>query len=182
MMRIISGKARGIKLNTLEGDETRPTAERVKEAVFSMLQFELEGREVLDLFSGSGQMALEALSRGASHAVLVDRSKKAIGIIESNIQKTKLKEQCTVKNSDCIDFIRTNKGKKFDIIFIDPPYAANLYEPVLKELNTNDLLKPSTVIVCESDYDILSDELCSVYKIRKTSKYSKTIITLLEIV
>ena len=181
MMRIISGKARGIKLNTLEGNETRPTAERVKEAIFSMLQFELEDREILDLFSGSGQMALEAISRGAAHAVIVEKSKKAISIIESNVEKTKLKDQCTVKNSDCFDFIRTNREKKFDVIFIDPPYAAKLYEPVLKELKSNDMLKPSTVIVCESDFDILSDELYSVYKIRKISKYGKTIITLLEI-
>ena len=81
MMRIITGKARGTRLKTLEGDTTRPTAERVKEAVFSMIQFDLEGREVLDLFAGSGQMALEALSRGASRAVLVDKSKEAIKII-----------------------------------------------------------------------------------------------------
>ena len=85
MMRIITGKAKGIHLKTLEGNITRPTAERVKEAVFSMLQFDIEGRTVLDLFAGSGQMSLEALSRGASNAVLVDASDQAINIIKENI-------------------------------------------------------------------------------------------------
>ena len=146
MMRIITGKAKGIKLNTLEGIETRPTAERVKEAIFSMIQFDIEGRKVLDLFSGSGQMGLEAVSRGAAHAVMVDRSKNAIKIIESNAEKTHLKEQCTIINSDATDFIKRNKGNKFDIIFIDPPYASGLYAPILLELKNNDLLKPTSLI------------------------------------
>ena len=96
MMRIITGKARGIKLATLEGENTRPTSERAKEAVFSMLQFEIEGRAVLDLFAGSGQMGLEAVSRGAESAVFVDKSKDAIAIIGKNIEKTKLSDSCRV--------------------------------------------------------------------------------------
>ena len=116
MMRIITGKARGIRLKTLEGEATRPTAERVKEAVFSMLQFDLEGRSVLDLFSGSGQMALEALSRGADEAILVDRSKSAIRIIEKNAEKCRFTSRCQIYNFDALDYIRRNKGRKFDII------------------------------------------------------------------
>ena len=182
MMRIITGTARGIKLNTLEGDETRPTAERVKEAVFSMLQFDIEGREVLDLFSGSGQMALEAVSRGASHAVLVDRSPKAIKIIEENVEKTRLREKCSVKRCDCIDYIKQNAGRKFDIIFIDPPYASGLYGAVLNALYSYRMLKGSTLIICESDFSALLDNdplLQRVYSVQKTSKYSKTVVTVL---
>ena len=90
MMRIITGRARGVRLNTLPGEGTRPTSERAKEAVFSMLQFDLQGQAVLDLFAGSGQMALEAISRGASHAVLSDASSAAVGVIRANAEKTRL--------------------------------------------------------------------------------------------
>ena len=104
-MRIISGRARGTKLVTLDGMQTRPTAERTKEAIFSMLQFEMDGRCVLDLFSGSGQMALEALSRGAASAVLCDKSRDAISIIQKNVEKTRLQEPCTIVNADYADCI-----------------------------------------------------------------------------
>ena len=106
MMRIITGKAKGIRLKTLEGDATRPTSERVKEAVFSMLMGDIEGREILDLFSGSGQMGLEALSRGASHAVLVDNSYHAINIIKENVEKTKLSPLCEIRKDDSLSFIK----------------------------------------------------------------------------
>ena len=182
-MRIITGKARGIQLNTLEGLETRPTAERVKEAVFSMLQFDIEGRDVLDLFSGSGQMGLEALSRGASHAVFVDKSPKAIKIIKDNAKKTKLEQYADIWNCDSLDYIKRNKGKRFDIIFLDPPYSSGLYAPILKALRDGDMLKPSTIIVCESDFQLIFEEnaeLDGFYQIKKTSKYSKTVITFIE--
>lgn len=183
MMRIITGKARGIQLRTLEGNETRPTAERVKEAVFSMLQFDIEGREVLDLFSGSGQLGLEAISRGAKHAVMVDKSRAAVEIIETNAAKTKLGSACTIKRSDCFDYIRQNKGRKFDIVFIDPPYSSGLYKPVLRALCEFDMLKDSSLIVCESDFDeLIGDDaiLNNNFSIKKSSKYSKTVITILE--
>ena len=125
-MRIITGKARGIKLVSLEGDATRPTSERVKEAVFSMIQFDIEGRSVLDLFSGSGQLALEALSRGAAHAVMIDKSRDAVKIIKTNVEKTKLAEDCEIFNCDYKEYITKNKGRQFDIVFVDPPYAQNL--------------------------------------------------------
>ena len=185
MMRIITGRARGIRLDTLDGEETRPTSERVKEAVFSMLQFDIEGREVLDLFSGSGQMGLEAVSRGAAAATLVDKSKNAIRIIEKNAEKTKLREYCHIVNSDSLDFIRRNKGKKYDIIFIDPPYASGLYIPVLKSLYEYEMIKPTSLIVCESDFEKLlesDNELQHIYSVKKSSKYSKTVITVLEVI
>lgn len=149
-MRIITGSAKGAKLLTLEGLETRPTAERTKEAVFSMLQFDIEGRRVLDLFSGSGQMALEALSRGAESAVMLDKSKEAVGIINKNAEKTRLSDRCKVFCADCFDYLKRNKGEKFDIVFIDPPYALKLVEKTIKALVEADALKSTSVIVCES--------------------------------
>ena len=182
MMRIITGTAKGVRLKTLEGEATRPTTERVKEAVFSMIQFELEGRTVLDLFAGSGQMGLEALSRGARQAVLVDRSKDAVRVIEENALKTKLADHCMIRQVDCLDFIRRNRGKKYDIIFLDPPYASGLYHPVLQALLECDMLKATSLILCESDTEELfrnDPVLADSYKIHKISRYSKTVITIL---
>ncbi len=183
MMRIITGKARGVRLKTLEGDATRPTTERVKEAVFSMIQFDIEGRDVLDLFAGSGQMGLEALSRGAKSAVLIDQSKDAIKIIEENATKTKLIADCVIQQSNCMDYIRRNRGKKFDIVFMDPPYASDLYRLVLRALMESDCLKPTTMIICESDtQEIFAEdtELFRQFEVKKVSRYSKTVITILE--
>lgn len=183
MMRIITGTAKGIRLNTLEGDATRPTSERVKEAIFSMIQFDLEGRTVLDLFSGSGQLGLEAVSRGAASATMVDRSKAAIQIIEENIKKTKLQQRCMVKQMDCMDFIRRNQGVQFDIVFLDPPYASGLYAPAIQAMLEADLLKPTSILVCESDHGEIFGEnqaLAELFAVKKQSKYSKTVITILE--
>ncbi|MBQ2998905.1 MAG: RsmD family RNA methyltransferase, partial [Clostridia bacterium] len=121
-MRIITGSARGTKLLTLDGLNTRPTAERAKEAIFSKLQFDLEGRSVLDLFAGSGQMGLEALSRGASHAVFCDKARESVEIITKNAEKTRLKEKCTILCTDHADCVRrmAMMNKQFDIVFLDP--------------------------------------------------------------
>ena len=151
MMRIITGRARGIQLVTLEGDMTRPTSERAKMAIFSSLQFELEGRRVLDLFAGSGQMGLEAVSRGAAHAVLVDQSKDAVKIIQKNAEKTRLSEDCTIICSDFAEFLRQRRGKEpFDIVFIDPPYAMKACRAAVEAILENRLLAPHGVLVLES--------------------------------
>ena len=182
MMRIITGCAKGIRLKTLEGDATRPTSERVKEAIFSMIQMDIEGRDVLDLFSGSGQLALEALSRGASSAVMLDRSPQAVKIINENAEKTKLSHKCNIRREDYIDYIRRSKGKKFDLIFLDPPYASGYYIIALNGLIEYDMLKPSTMIICESGEDTIfaNDEtLSSKFEIVRQSRYSKSYITIL---
>ena len=151
MMRIITGRARGIQLVTLEGDMTRPTSERAKMAIFSSLQFELEGRRVLDLFAGSGQMGLEAVSRGAAHAFLVDQSKDAARIIQRNAEKTKLSEDCTVVCADFSEFLRQRRGREpFDIVFIDPPYAMKACKAAVEAILENRLLKPHGILVLES--------------------------------
>ena len=179
-MRIITGKAKGIKLKTLEGDNTRPTSERVKEAVFSMIQFDIEGRRVLDLFAGSGQLSLEALSRGAAEATLIDRSKDAVAIIRDNAKKTGLESACTVYQGDYLDFIRRSAGKKYDLVFLDPPYALKMYRPALRALLDAGMLKEGTLIICESGQDAVfdgDDALEACFEIEKQSRYSKTYIT-----
>ena len=175
-MRIITGKARGAKLLTLEGDTTRPTSERAKEAVFSMLQFEIEGRSVLDLFGGSGQLALEALSRGAKNAVIADSSKAAIAIINKNIEKTRLTD-CRVLFSDWKESLRRLKGEKFDIVFLDPPYAMQIIPDILTALLP--YLKPTSTVVCESGYD-LSKSIAEDFEIIKNTKYGVAYITIVK--
>lgn len=181
MMRIITGKAKGIKLKTLEGEATRPTAERVKEAIFSMIQMDIENREVLDLFSGSGQMALEAISRGALHAVMLDNSPLAIKVITENAEKTKLISQCSIKKEDFLDYIRRNRGKKFDIVFLDPPYTSGYYGIALRALIDNEMLKPTTLIICESgDTDIFgNNDVAEYFKIIKQSRYGRICISII---
>ncbi len=182
MMRIITGKAKGVHLVTLEGESTRPTAERVKEAVFSMLQFDIENRDVLDLFAGSGQLSLEALSRGAAHAVMVDKSKEAVGIIKKNAQKTRLDGACEIHNCEYADYIRKNVGRKFDLVFLDPPYASGLCGKAIEALSRADMLKPGTVIVCETgngDVFCGNDELGERFAKIKHAKYGRVFVTIL---
>lgn len=183
MMRIITGRARGIQLVTLEGDMTRPTSERAKMAIFSSLQFELEGRRVLDLFAGSGQMGLEAVSRGAAHAVLVDQSKDAVKIIQKNAEKTRLAEDCTVICSDFSEFLRQRRGKEpFDIIFIDPPYAMRACKAAVEALLENRLLKPHSILVLESaEPDPLGagTPLSEKFEVVKSARYGVAYVNIL---
>ena len=181
-MRIITGKSKGIKLLTLDGLETRPTSERSKEAIFSMLQFEIEGRVVLDLFAGSGQMGLEAVSRGAKRAYLIDRGSGAYDIIKKNIEKSRLSDGCVPLCEDSLSFLKKQSGvEKFDIVFLDPPYATNLINESLDLLFERDLLKEISYIVCESDrFDVLSEENSDRFEIIKTMKHGIAHISVLK--
>ena len=183
MMHIITGSARGVRLETLAGERTRPTSERAKEAIFSMLQFELEGRRVLDLFAGSGQMGLEAVSRGAAHAVLVDQSKDAIRIIQKNAEKTRLGEDCTVICSDFAEFLRQRRGKEpFDIVFIDPPYGMKACRAAVEAILENRLLKPRGILVLESgEPDPLGVDtpIAARFEVLKTARYGVAYVTIL---
>lgn len=185
MMRIITGKARGVKLATLEGEHTRPTAERAKEAIFSMIQFDIEGRTVLDLFSGSGQLGLEAVSRGATHADLVDKSRDAIEVIRKNAIKTKLSLDCSIYCSDFLEFLQKHKGRgQYDLIFLDPPYHSKCIPDALRALVKFDLLKPMFTIVCESqnasDVFMGDPALEKHFSVRKQVRYGIANITILE--
>lgn len=181
MMRIITGRARGAKLLTLEGDNTRPTSERAKEAVFSMLAFDIEGREVLDLYAGSGQMGLEALSRGAMRATFIDNSAAAIDIIKKNIVKTKLLDGAVCFKSDVNDFLKRSKGK-YDIVFIDPPYAMRAVSSALEIMLERRLLKSHSIIVCESEEEDIFENAPHIrdkFETKKKAKYGVAHITLL---
>lgn len=182
-MRIITGKARGTKLLTLEGLETRPTSERSKEAIFSMLQFEIEGRVVLDLFAGSGQMGLEAISRGARRAYLVDMGRGAHDIIKKNIEKSRLVDGCIAICEDSLSFLKKQSEiEKFDIVFLDPPYATNLINEALDLLFERSLIKESSYIVCESDrFDFLSQANVDRFETIKTMKHGIAHISVLKV-
>ncbi len=150
-MRIITGKARGSKLRTLEGTETRPTTEAAKEGMFSAVQFELHDKRVLDLFGGSGQLALEALSRGAASAVICDVSREAAAIIKENAQKTRLMPQCRILTVDWREYIRGAKGRDtFDLVLLDPPYQPGILDEVLEALRAAGLLAKGAIVLCES--------------------------------
>ena len=150
-MRIISGTARGTKLYTLEGLETRPTLDRVKESIFNIIQNEIEGSTVLDLFSGSGAIGLELLSRGARKAVLCDKSKEAIQIITKNAQKTHLQEKAEIYNMDFKVLIKKMHNQKFDIIYIDPPYVTDYVDVAINEIIKYKLISINTKIIIETD-------------------------------
>ena len=187
MMRIITGRARGVKLATLEGEQTRPTAERAKEAVFSMLQFEIEDRRVLDLFAGSGQLGLEAVSRGAGSATLVDRSREAIEVIKKNCLKTRLAPECEVICADYKEFLRSCHGKKrYDLVFLDPPYAMRVIPSVLERLVELDLLNDGAKIVCETgDPDAVFDANSDIeryFSVLRQSHYGVAHVTVLEFI
>lgn len=184
MMRIITGTARGTKLLSLEGEATRPTSERAKEAVFSMLAFEVANRHVLDLFAGSGQLALEALSRGAAHATLVDSSRAAVDIIRKNVTKTHMEDKASVVERDCVQYLRTaHLTQPFDLIFIDPPYALRLVPQMLTDILARGLAAENAIFVCESEEEDIfagNEALRVQFTVRRINRYAKAVVTVLE--
>ena len=147
-MRVITGKARGVQLKTPEGMTTRPTTDRVKEALFSIIQFEIAGARVLDLFGGTGQLGIEALSRGAKSAIFVDAGEPACRLIKENLKRTKLEADARVIRADYLDYLKRCR-ENFDIIFLDPPYAEVFLENALKCIAEIDILQSGGIIVTE---------------------------------
>lgn len=151
-MRIIAGKARRLPLRTLPGRDTRPTTDRIKETLFNILAPRLEGAYFLDLFAGTGQIGLEAISRGSAYCVFVDNQKKACEVIADNIAFTKLGDQCRLMQTDACSALRQLEGKyRFDLIFLDPPYRQNLEAEVLAYLADSSLLKEQALVIVEAD-------------------------------
>ena len=183
MMRIITGRARGVRLDTLEGERTRPTAERTKEAVFSTLQFRLRDTRVLDLFAGSGQLGLEAISRGAAEAVFCDRARDAVEVIRRNVQKTRFESCSRVLCGDYVTVLPTLAGTKFDIVFLDPPYAIGAVPIALTLLLRHGLLAKESVVVCETANaeDVFGgdDALARLFVIEKQTRYGAACVTFL---
>ena len=179
-MRIITGKARGVRLATLEGNATRPTSERVKGAIFSSMQFELTGRTVLDLFAGSGQMGLEALSRGAAAATFSDSSPEAIAIVKENARRCSFFDVCRYQISDYRNVIRKAPKDTYDLVFIDPPYATDAAKDALLRILEAGILKKGAIIAVESGAPLALPELPQGLLLRKEARYSVSHVTIFE--
>ena len=176
-MRVITGRARGVQLKTPDGMLTRPTADKVKEACFSIINFDIPGARVLDLFGGTGQLGIEALSRGAKSAVFVDASEDACKLIRENLKRTKLECDGRVVRSDYMDYLK-RCHEQFDIIFLDPPYAEVFLENALKRITEIDILQSNGIIVTECP---LGKELpweFEGFSRSRDYKYGKTLLTI----
>ena len=165
-MRVITGTARGRRLNELKGKETRPTADRVKEGMFNIIQFDIEGRRVLDLFGGTGQLGIECLSRGAAHATFVDARTDAVKLIRENLALTDLADRAAVLTAD-----------KYDLVFLDPPYETKLLERSLELISQFDILREHGIIICESPQEKILPELSAPYGKYREYRYGKIKVT-----
>ena len=175
-MRVVSGKAKGISLKTPDGILTRPTADRVKEAMFSIIQFDIPGARVLDLFGGTGQLGIEAISRGAKNAVFVDSREDACRLIRENLKRANMLSEGTVVRSDYLAYLTRCKDS-FDIVLLDPPYAEEFLENSLKLITEIDILQSGGIIIAERP---LGKELpweFSGYSRSRDYKYGKTLLT-----
>ena len=176
-MRVIAGKAKGVVLKTPEGMQTRPTADRVKEALFSILQFDLPGTKILDLFGGTGQLGIEAISRGAKSAVFVDAGDAPCKLIKENLRRVKMEGEGRVVRSDYLQFLSQCR-EKFDIIFLDPPYAEVFLENSIKKISEIDILQSGGIIVAERPVEKPLDIQIEGFSRSKDYKYGKTLLTL----
>ena len=175
-MRVITGSAKGVILKTPEGMATRPTAERVKEALFSSIQFRIPGARVLDLFGGTGQLGIEALSRGAKSAVFIDEREEACRLIRENLCRTKLDSQARVIRADYLSYLKKCR-EIFDIIFLDPPYAEVFLENSLKMISEIDILQSGGIIIAERPVNKTLDLDPEGYSRSRDYKYGKTLLT-----
>ena len=175
-MRVITGSARGRRLKELEGMETRPTTDRVKEGLFNVLQFDIEGRKVLDLFAGTGQLGIECLSRGAASAVFVDRRPDAAALTRENLKFCDLTDRSRVVAGDSMEFLKVAR-EKYDLIFLDPPYAADLLEQALTAIASFDICREHGIIVAESALETALPALAPPYTLYREYRYGKIKLT-----
>ena len=173
-MRVITGTARGRRLVTPEGLDTRPTTDKVKEAVCSALQFDFPGAKVLDLFAGSGQMGIEALSRGAASAVFIDADRKAVAAVRENLKACQFTDRAQVVTGDAVSFLQRT-GEKFDIAFLDPPYRHGILRQILPLLAEK--MQKNGIIVCEHEPECKLSERILDFDLQKQKKYGKIIIS-----
>lgn len=173
-MRIISGTARGRRLKSLPGDDVRPTTDKVKEAVFSAIQFDIEGRRFLDLFAGSGQMGLEALSRGAESAVFVDSSAESVKICKENVISTGFSEQSKIIRNDALTFLSLT-NEVFDFAFLDPPYGGGLLEKALTKVCEK--MSDYGTVICEHPPEVVLPEKVGDFSVYKRYRYGKINVT-----
>lgn len=175
-MRIISGSARGRKLKEPQGTDTRPTTDKVKESLFNIIQFELEGRQVLDLYAGTGQLGLEALSRGAEYCTFVDQRREAAVLVKENLRLCRFEDRARVVQGESLSFLGACR-EKFDIVFLDPPYAGDLLRKSLEMLTGFDILREHGIIVCESGTDWALPALTPPYEAGREYRYGQIKLT-----
>ena len=175
-MRVITGTARGTNLKAPDGLHTRPTADKVKQALFNMIQYEIAG-DVLDLFAGSGQLGIEALSRGANSAVFVDEGREAIAIIRDNLKRTHLEDRAQVIRGDYLTYLH-RCNRRFRLIFLDPPYAEKFLENAIKCISEIDILADGGIIITERPLGKPLDEDFPGLTRSKDYQYGKTVVTL----
>ena len=174
MLKIITGTAKGKVLKTLEGEATRPTSERIKEAVFSSIQFDIESRRVLDIFAGCGQLGLEALSRGAESCMFIDSSREAMDIVKLNVALTGFSKQSKYLVSDARNYIRKASGREvYDLVFIDPPYSLECSAEIMRKLITGGLLADGAILVSESGTEIINPDDFPELEVMKSKQYGK---------
>lgn len=169
-MRVITGSARGCRLMTLNGERTRPTTDKVKEGLFSAIQFDIEGRRVLDLFAGSGQLGIEALSRGAAGCVFVDSNPEAVSVIKQNLQKCGLSSISQVVSTDACSFLERPKDT-FDLVFLDPPYDSGLLLPTMQKVAP--LINDGGILICESDEDMNLPDRIDRFTLDRVRRYGR---------
>lgn len=175
-MKIITGTARGRRLLTLEGSATRPTSERIKEAIFSSIQFDIEGRRVLDLFAGCGQLGLEALSRGAASATFVDSAREAMEVVKTNAKSVGLFDRGRYAVSDYRNWIRKEERlarERYDLVFLDPPYDLACAADALQRLLTAGLLAPGAMVVLETGEELIDPSRLPAFQVMKATQYGK---------
>ena len=173
MLKIITGTAKGRNIKTLEGEATRPTSERIKEAMFSSIQFDIENRRVLDIFAGSGQLGLEALSRGAASVMFIDSSREAMEIVKENLKSTGL-GPAKFLVSDARNYIRKASGREvFDLVFVDPPYALECCSDIMRKLADGAMLAKGALVVLESGTEIINADRFPDFELTKTKQYGK---------
>ena len=173
MLKIITGTAKGRNIKTLEGEATRPTSERIKEAMFSSIQFDIENRRVLDIFAGSGQLGLEALSRGAASVMFIDSSREAMEIVKENLKTTGL-GPAKFLVSDARNYIRKASGREvYDLVFVDPPYALECCSDIMRKLADGGMLAKGAIVVLESGTEIIEPDKFPDFELTKTKQYGR---------
>ena len=173
MLKIITGTAKGRNIKTLEGEATRPTSERIKEAMFSSIQFDIDNRRVLDIFAGSGQLGLEALSRGAASVMFIDSSREAMEIVKENLKTTGL-GPAKFLVSDARNYIRKASGREvYDLVFVDPPYALECCSDIMRKLADGGMLAKGAIVVLESGTEIIEPDKFPDFELTKTKQYGR---------